>query len=257
MFKNPFELFHRLVHLGAEFAIQFALLENVVVNVRMLRLDESVELLLVFLQGRNRQLIDKSVSAGEDDQDLFFHWNRLVLSLFQQFHQSAATVELSLGRLIQIRAELGESRHFPILREFQAQGAGHLFHRLDLGVAADPGDRDSDVDGRPHAGIEKVTFQKDLAVGDGNHVGWNICGNVARLGFDDRERGQEPPPRASLIWLRVPANGSEDKKRPPGKPHGRGAVEAIGRVVGRPPHASRDRRRSAARDRRYHERARP
>ena len=36
--------------------------------------------------------------------------------------------------------------------------------------------------------MEQLGFQEDLAVGDGNHVGGNIGGYVARLGFNDRQR---------------------------------------------------------------------
>ena len=36
-------------------------------------------------------------------------------------------------------------------RQVELESAGDLLHRLDLGVAADPGDRDTHVDGGAHA----------------------------------------------------------------------------------------------------------
>ena len=48
-FEYPFEFFQRLVQLGAQIAVQFALLENVSKDIRMLRLDKRIELLFVFL----------------------------------------------------------------------------------------------------------------------------------------------------------------------------------------------------------------
>ena len=46
------------------------------------------------------------------------------------------------------------------------------------------------VDGRAHAGVEQVGFEKDLAVGDGDDVGRNEGRHVARLGFDDGQAGE-------------------------------------------------------------------
>ena len=83
MFKNRFKLVQRLVHLGAEIIIQFALLDSISKNIRVLRLNKRIELLFVLLEGRKRKLIDESVGAGVDDQDLFFYRQRLVLILLE------------------------------------------------------------------------------------------------------------------------------------------------------------------------------
>src|SRR5262249_8185120 len=100
MSKNRFKLLQRLVYLGAELAIQFALLETIGKDVRILRLNKRIELLLVLFEGRKRQLIDEAVGAGVDDQDLFFYRQRLVLILLEQFPKTTAAIELSLCRLI-------------------------------------------------------------------------------------------------------------------------------------------------------------
>src|ERR1019366_8716950 len=48
----------------------------------------------------------------------------------------------------------------------------------------------SDVHSRADALVEQVGFKINLAIGNRNHVGRNICRNVARLGFNDGKRGQ-------------------------------------------------------------------
>ena len=72
----------------------------------------------------------------------------------------------------------------------QLQGAGHLLHGLDLGVAADTGHRDAGVDGRHDAGVEQLGLQEDLAIGDGDDVGRDVGRNVARLRLDDGQSRQ-------------------------------------------------------------------
>src|SRR5690606_2929503 len=67
---------------------------------------------------------------------------------------------------------------------------GQLLDDLGLGSATNTGYRDTGVDGRTDTCVEHGRFQEDLTVGDGNHVGRNERGNVASLGFDDRQRGQ-------------------------------------------------------------------
>ena len=92
-------------------------------------------------------------------------------------------------------AKLCSSRYW---RVQQLQRAGDLLHGLDLGVAADTGDGDTGVDRRHDAGVEQLGLQEDLAVGDGNDVGRDVGGNVARLGLDDGQGGQ----RAAAVFRR-------------------------------------------------------
>ena len=87
-------------------------------------------------------------------------------------------------------AELRERRQVAILRQVQAQSAGHLPHRLDLRIASDAAHGNSGVDRGADAAIEKVGFEEYLAVGDRNHVRRNVRGNVAGLRFDYRQRRQ-------------------------------------------------------------------
>ena len=73
---------------------------------------------------------------------------RLVLALLEQLGQAGAAGQLLLGGLVEVGAELGEGGQLAVLRQLEAQRAGHLLHGLDLGGAADAADRDADVHGR-------------------------------------------------------------------------------------------------------------
>src|SRR5438093_33349 len=78
--------------------------------------------------------------------------------------------ELSLGGLVEVGPELRERGELAELAEVELEAPGHLAHRLDLGVAADPGHRKARVDRRAHARVEQVGLQVDLAVGDRDDV---------------------------------------------------------------------------------------
>ena len=109
--------------------------------------------------------------------------------LLKDFHHALAAGEAHLGDLIQIGAKLGKSRQLTILSQIQAQLSGHLFHRLNLCGATNPGYGNPHVNGRTEAGVEKVSLQEDLPVGDGNNVGGNVSRNISRLGLNDGKGG--------------------------------------------------------------------
>src|SRR5664279_5008098 len=75
---------------------------------------------------------------------------------------------------VPVGAEGREGLQLAIGRQVETQRAGDLPHGFDLGGAADPGDRDADVDGRPDAGIEQVTLEEALAIGDRDDVGRDV-----------------------------------------------------------------------------------
>src|SRR5262249_58536003 len=110
----------------------------------------------------------------------------------EQLDQARAAVELGAGGGVQVGGEGGERLQVAILRQSQLEPAGDLLHRLDLRVAAHPGDRPADVDGRADAGVEQVGLEEDLPVGDGDDVGRDVGGDVVRLGLDDRQPGERP-----------------------------------------------------------------
>ena len=156
----------------------------------MLRLDELEQLVLVPLQVLGLDLVDEAVGTRVDDQHLLLDRHGLVLPLLEDLHQPAAAGDLPLGGRVQVRSELGEGRHLAVLGKVQPEPAGHLLHGPDLRVAADTGNRQAHVDGGTNARVEQVRLQIDLAVGDGDDVGRDVGGDVARLGLDDRQGRQ-------------------------------------------------------------------
>ena len=112
---------------------------------------------------------------------------RLAQRLAQQRHHPLAVVQSLTGLGIQVGAELGKDFQLAVAGQVDTQGAGGLLDGPGLGGAAHTGDRQAHVDGGALAGEEEVALQIDLAVGDGNDVGGDIGGNVARLGLDDRQ----------------------------------------------------------------------
>src|SRR4029077_18678844 len=109
-----------------------------------------------------------------------------VLILLQDFREPLATGELALRHFVElVGAELRESGKLAVLRHVQPQGTGYLPHGLDLRVAANAAHGDADVDCRTNTSVEKVGFQINLPVGNRNHIGWDVSGNVARLRLND------------------------------------------------------------------------
>src|SRR5690606_3860181 len=88
---------------------------------------------------------------------------------------------------IEVGTELAERFQFAISGLVQFQGTGHLLHGLDLRITPHAAYADAHVDGGPYAAEEEVALQEDLPVGDGDHVGRDIGGNVAGLRLNDRQ----------------------------------------------------------------------
>ncbi len=113
---------------------------------------------------------------------------RHILILLKDFREPLAAGELALRHLVElIGAKLGEGRELAVLRHIETQRTGHLPHGLDLRVAADAADGNTDVDRGAYARVEEVRFEINLAVGDRNHIRRNVGGDVAGLRFDDRQ----------------------------------------------------------------------
>ena len=91
------------------------------------------------------------VVPDQTETTSLLHREGLVLRLLEQLDQARAAGELRLRRGVEVGAEGRERLQLAVLREVEAQAAGHLLHRLELGRAADAGHRDADVDGRADA----------------------------------------------------------------------------------------------------------
>src|SRR5574337_404546 len=146
--KLDLALGNRLIHLGAEGIAELALFLDLLKDAWISPLDGFVQHSLKLQDCVNRKLVQMAGRPCIDNEDLSFDLEGDILSLFQHLDHSRAPIELGLGRLVQFAPKLGERGHLPILRQVQPELTGHLPHRLDLGRAADSGDRQTDVDGR-------------------------------------------------------------------------------------------------------------
>src|SRR3954468_9274310 len=137
----------------------------------------------------DRQVVDQPAGPREDGDDLLLHRVRRVLPLLEEFHQPGSAGQLGAGGGVEVGGEHGERLERPELRQVDPQRAGDLPHRLRLGRATDPGDRDADVDRGPDVGVEQVRLEEDLAVGDGDDVRRDVGRDVVPAGLDERQAG--------------------------------------------------------------------
>jgi len=160
------------------------------ISFRILCLDEGQKLRFIIFKLVHGILVEETPGARKKDDHLLTERHRCKLRLLEDFNESDAAVELCLRGLVQVGTELGESGQLAVLCKIQLQRSGNLFHGLHLSRATHAGDRKPHIDGRPDAGKEERRLQVDLAVGDRNHVGRNIRGDVAGLCFDDGKRSE-------------------------------------------------------------------
>ena len=73
----------------------------------------------------------------------------------------------------------------------------NLLHGFDLRVTTDSAYRDSHINRWSDTTQEKIGFQENLAVRDGNHIGWNVGRYIPRLGLNDGKCCQ----RTSALYL--------------------------------------------------------
>ena len=153
------------------------------------------ELPLELLNVLNGHGVEVAPGAQEDGDDLLLDRHRAVLRLLEQLDQPAAAVQLRLRCFVEVGGEGREGLEFAVLRQVEPQRARDLFHRLDLGRAADARHRHTDVDRRAHTLVEQVGLQEALAVGDRDDVGRDVGRDVVGLGLDDRQTGQRAAPK--------------------------------------------------------------
>src|SRR6185295_11755206 len=91
-----------------------------------------------------------------DNRNLLFHLQRRELRLLQELGETRAAGEHLLRRGVEVGAELGEGGHLAVLGELAFDLAGNLLHGLGLSRGADARHRQTDVNGRTDALIEKV-----------------------------------------------------------------------------------------------------
>ena len=140
------------------------------------------------LEGIHFHIVEVTVLYGPQDGHLNRYGHGLILRLLEHFHDALAPLKLGARGLVEVAAKLRERRQLAELREVQLDGSRNLLHRLHLRGGAHAADRQAHRNRRAHALIKQICFQKQLAVGDGNHVRRNVRGYVARLRLDDGQR---------------------------------------------------------------------
>src|SRR5262249_47626450 len=143
--ERLFALFDQLRHLGFERIVKHLFFHDGIQHAGIGRINILVKLSLEVANLIHREIIEKAVGSGEDDQNLLGKWQRRKLLLLQNLDQALAAIELRLRGLIEIAAELCKSSELTILRKIQLHAAGHLAHSLDLRAAADPAHGNSNV----------------------------------------------------------------------------------------------------------------
>ena len=120
--------------------------------------------------------------------------------LLKQFSELLTSVKELLGGSIKIGTELGESSDLTILGQFELHGTSDLLHGLDLGSGTDTRHGQTDVNGWSDTLVEQFSLQKDLTIGNGNHIGWNVGRHITSLGLNDWE-GSEGTTTVVLVHL--------------------------------------------------------
>src|SRR5271168_5506135 len=106
--KDPSVRFHRRLELGFDVIRQIARGADRSQNIRVLRPQKTEEAVFKRPNLVERQFVEESVDAGVDDADLLLHLERRELRLLEQFRQTSAAVEQTLGDRVEIGAELRE-----------------------------------------------------------------------------------------------------------------------------------------------------
>ena len=169
---------------------QCTLLVNSGKQIRLVALQVGKEVLLPLGDLADWDLIQVTVDTSEDKRNHLVdsHWR--VLLLLEELGKTLTTVQGLLGSGIKIGAELGESGDLTVLGQEELERTSDLLHGLELGSGTDTGHRQTDVDGWADTLVEELSLQEDLAVGDGNDVGWNVGRHITTLGLDDGQSSE-------------------------------------------------------------------
>ena len=145
-------------------------------------------------------LVEVTSDTSEENAGLLLDGHGHVLLLLEELSELLTSVEELLGGSIEIRAELGKGGDLTILGQLELEGTGKLLHGLDLGGGTDTGHGETDVNGWADTLMEKLSFQEDLTVSDGDHIGWDVGGHITGLSLNDWE-GSEGASTVVLVHL--------------------------------------------------------
>jgi hypothetical protein len=131
------------------------------------------------------ELVEVTTDTSVKDANLLLSGDGNVLLLLEELGELLSTVELLLGSGIKIGTELGESGNLTVLSELELHGTSNLLHGLDLGGGTDTGDGKTDVNGGADTLVEKLGFQEDLTISDGNNVSGNVSRHITSLSLNN------------------------------------------------------------------------
>ena len=95
-------------------------------------------------------VVDVTVGACIDDNDLVLDAHRAVQPLLEQLHQAIPASELGGRDRVELRTEGCERLEIAELGQVDLERSGHALHRLGLSCRPDARHRDAHVDRRPH-----------------------------------------------------------------------------------------------------------
>lgn len=129
--------------------------------------------------------------------------SRAVLGLLKELSETSTSVKEVSGRSVKVGTELSEGSDFSVLSKVELKRTGDGLHKLGLGGGTDsrdghcqmlvwlakknPRSLTADVDSGSDTLEEKLRFQEDLTVGNGNNVGGNVGRHVTTLSLNDGE----------------------------------------------------------------------
>ena len=119
-------------------------------------------------------VVEVTVGAGVNADDLLSHAHGLILWLFQQLDHPVTAIEFRLRGWVQVSTQLCESFQSSESCQLETQSTGDFFIAL---VWASPPTRETLIPGfmgGTDAREEQVRLNVNLAVCDRNHVGWDI-----------------------------------------------------------------------------------
>jgi len=117
----------------------------------------------------------------------------------------------------------------PLFRRCWVAASRSELHSLDLGGGSDTGHRQTDVNGGADTLVEELSFQEDLTIGNGDHIGGNIGGHITSLGLNNGEGGERSRTVGrshlgstlektrveieDITWVSLSAGGSSQEER--------------------------------------------
>ena len=101
-------------------------------------------------------IVEQADGAGKDADYLIDDGHGLILGLLEQLDHTVAAIQLGLSCFVQLGAQLGKGLQVAEHGQVESQHAGDTLHGLDLRLAADTTDTDTDINGGAHTGKEQI-----------------------------------------------------------------------------------------------------